>query len=306
MRRKKFIQDSITVISGAAIGLNLKQYSGQEPANFKSRFGILTDPHYADKKAKNTRFYKDSMEKLQECVDLMNQEKVDFLIELGDFIESKGRDMEVNLKALRDFERAFGKFKGPRYHVLGNHDTGPFSKTQFLREVTNTGFPEALSFYSFNNNNVHFVVLDGAFRSDGQPYDSGNFNWKDSYIPPFQIEWLERDLKENTLPAIIFCHQQLDEPGYQPNHAHYCPTNSADVRQVLEGSGKVLAVFQGHYHKGGFNVINDIPYYTLKAMIEGEGLDNNSYGIVEIKNDLSISIKGYRMAISQELKAKKI
>ena len=44
--------------------------------------------------------------------------------------------------------------------------------------------------------------------------------------------------------------------------------NAADVRAILERSGKVLAAFHGHDHAGNHKVINGIHYYTLIAVVE--------------------------------------
>ena len=70
--------------------------------------------------------------------------------------------------------------------------------------------------------------------------------------------------------------------------------NAAQVRTVLEASGKVLAVFQGHHHSGSYSNIAGIHYYTLKAIVEGHGPENNSYAIAEVHPDSSITITGYR------------
>ncbi len=77
--------------------------------------------------------------------------------------------------------------------------------------------------------------------------------------------------------------------------------NAADIRQILEQSDKVAAVFQGHHHEGSYSYIEGIHYYTLKAMVEGPGEENNSYAIVEILPDTSITITGYRKAVSKQL-----
>jgi hypothetical protein len=77
--------------------------------------------------------------------------------------------------------------------------------------------------------------------------------------------------------------------------------NAAQVRQILKASGKVLAVFQGHHHSGSYNSIEGIHYYTLKATVEGRGSENNSYAIVEVNPDGSITVTGYRKAESKEL-----
>ncbi|MBN2314113.1 MAG: hypothetical protein JXM79_09300 [Sedimentisphaerales bacterium] len=77
--------------------------------------------------------------------------------------------------------------------------------------------------------------------------------------------------------------------------------NAADVRRILEASGKVLAVFQGHHHAGGYNNIAGIHYYTLKALIEGTGAENNAYAITEIQPGGDIVVTGYRKAESRQL-----
>ena len=48
------------------------------------RFGIITDPHYADAPAHGTRFYRDSIPKLRDAVTAIAAEQPDFLMELGD------------------------------------------------------------------------------------------------------------------------------------------------------------------------------------------------------------------------------
>jgi hypothetical protein len=51
----------------------------------------------------------------------------------------------------------------------------------------------------------------------------------------------------------------------------------------------------------GISKLNNIHYYTLKAVIEGAGPENNNYAIVEIDKDLSVHIKGYRKIDSLNL-----
>lgn len=49
---------------------------------------------------------------------------------------------------------------------------------------------------------------------------------------------------------------------------------------------------------------NVIHYYTLKAMVEGSGEANNSYAIVEVRADNSLTVTGYRNAAGKEMAAK--
>lgn len=262
------------------------------------RFGMLSDVHYADREPAGERFYRQSIAKVQEAIAQMNQEKLDFAIELGDFKDQETVPNETNtLKYLTDIESVFQKFNGPTYHVLGNHDMDGISKQQFLERVENTGIPQTKSYYSFMQKGIHFVVLDGNFTKEGNAYDHGNFHWEDTTIPVSQIDWLKADLKANKLPVIVFIHQMLDD-SKNVKQAVY---NAAEVRQILEQSGNVLCVFQGHVHEERYNLINGIHYYSVNAVVDGDGPKNNAYMIVDVYKDGSLKIGGFRRATDREI-----
>ena len=289
--RREFVIAATTLLGGASISWKRKKDKGFKPV----RFGMITDIHYADvpDNVAMNRYYNQSLEKVSECVSVMNREKVDFLIELGD-LKDQGTpsDESATLGYLSKIEGVLRQFNGPLYHVPGNHDHDSISKTQFLNSITNDGFANALNYYSFNINSFHFVVLDANYTSGGGEYDHGNFDWTDAHLPSAQLEWLRNDLEVHKKPTIIFIHHQLDSPAIADKR--HCPGNADDARKIIEQSGQVLAVFQGHYHRGGLNKISNILYYTLKAVVEGSGLENNNYAIVEIGEDHTIKIVGFR------------
>jgi predicted MPP superfamily phosphohydrolase len=261
-----------------------------------AKFGIVTDTHYADTDNVGTRFYRHSLDKLTECVELMNAKKVDFLIELGDFKDQNNPPVEQKtISYLMAVEKVFQRFNGPTYHVLGNHDEDSISKSQFLANIKNTNIDSWCSYYSFDLKGLHFVVLDANYTTDGSNYNHSNFDWTDANIAPDELDWLRHDLAAARGPVIAFIHQPLDGTG-----PHYVK-NAADVRQVLQESGKVLAVFQGHYHQGSYSLIESIHYYTLKATVEGPGPQDNSYAVVEVMPDSTITVTGYRKAVSKHL-----
>ena len=262
----------------------------------KSCFGIVTDSHYADAAPRDNRFFRESVDKMTECIELMNEKKVSFLIELGDFKDQDSTPSEDQTIAyLRTIEEIFQQFNGPTYHVLGNHDVDSISKEKYQENIKNTNIKSPSCYYSYDLKGIHFIVLDANFRTDGTAYDHGNFEWWDTYIPETELNWLAQNLTDTALPSIVFCHQQLGGSG-----GTYV-TNSEEIRSILQESGKVLAVFNGHEHRGGYRLIEGIHYYTLNAMVDGTGPENNSYAIVEILNDNSIVVTGYRKAVSKEL-----
>ncbi|MDP5043983.1 MAG: metallophosphoesterase, partial [Leeuwenhoekiella sp.] len=91
--------------------------------DFKIRFGILTDSHYANREPVGTRFYKDSIPKMREAIATLSTQKLDFLIHLGDFKDQDaGAKTEDTLGYLKEIEAVFQEFEGANYHALGNHD----------------------------------------------------------------------------------------------------------------------------------------------------------------------------------------
>ena len=289
-RKKSFILSRREYLNFSVFGLGLSKFNSlsinQKP---KLKFGVVTDMHFADIDSKGNRYYRESLNKLKECMQIMKEQEIQFLIELGDFKdEDNPPDENSTLHFLRSIEEEFQKGVKKTFHVLGNHDVDSISKSQFQAEITNTGISPESTFYSFIEEDIQFIVLDANYRSDGKSYDRGNFDWTDCNIPPNQLEWLSNELDKNPLYNIIFVHQLLDGEG-----SHFI-NNASEVRKVLEQSKKVLAVFNGHQHAGQYNLINGIHYYTLKAVVEGQGKENNAYAIVEILSDNSIVVNGYR------------
>lgn len=265
-------------------------------------FGMVTDAHYAARPGSH-RAYNESLAKMTECVTVMNEKNVDFLIQLGELIDKPGELEDASpsateaaaLEALSAIAEVFAQFKGPRYHVLGNHDMGGLSKAQFMSGLESTGIDKDATYYSFSAKGIHFVVLDGCFNEKMEPYEPGNFTWKDSWIPPEQIEWLRQDLASTDKPVIVFVHQPL------AGNLNHMVKNAEEVRKVLEADQNVLAVFTGHDHRGQYDFIEGIHYYTLKAMVEGSGAERNAYAIVEVYADNRMVITGYREAESDVL-----
>jgi predicted phosphodiesterase len=295
--RRKLLGIAFAAIAVFLISPDLLAKSSGKPL---IRFGIVSDVHYADREPAGNRFYRQSLIKVKEAVDEMSRQKVDFMIELGDFKDQDAvPDEAKTLKYLTDIESVFQKFNGPTYHVLGNHDMDGISKQQFLERVENTGIPNTKSYYSFNQKGIHFVALDGNFSKDGVAYNHGNVTWEDASIPNVEIGWLKNDLKSNKYPVIVFIHQMLDDS----KNVKQAVQNAAEVRQVLEQSGNVLCVFQGHVHEERYNLINNIHYYSVNAVIDGDGPENSAYQIVNVHKNGSLTIEGFRRASNHEFKS---
>jgi alkaline phosphatase len=291
MNRRTFIKTSCGIS-----GLMLCRYSdlsasvgGRDKALV--RFGMVTDLHYADRETGGSRYYRQSMNKFDEAINIFNKSDLNFVIELGDFKDQGSNpDKLQTLSFLDKIENEYKKFKGDRYHVLGNHDMDSLSKADFLTHTENSGKAKGKNYYSFVQKGIKFIVLDANYNEDGSDYNKGNYDWTKTFIPDSQKQWLEKELNDK-YPAIVFVHQLLD--SFSTNDANLFVKNAADIVDILERKNKVLAVFQGHHHAGDYNFRNGIHYFTLNGMIEGPFPENNSFAIVEIDKALNITIDGF-------------
>jgi predicted phosphodiesterase len=245
------------------------------------KFGLITDIHYAVRPNASNRFYGSALAKTDAFIATMNASPPDFIVELGDFKDQDPTPVKENtLKYLTTIESHFASFNGATYHVLGNHDLDSLSKAEFQARIINTHINPSDTYYSFDKGGVHFVVLDGNFKADGTPYDSGNYTWQDANIPLQERDWLSKDLAAHRLPTIVFVHQRLD----LADTADINIKQGSQVRQILEDSHQVLAVFSGHDHPGAYKQIRGIHYLTLYGTIEG-GVDpaaGNAYALASV------------------------
>lgn len=246
------------------------------------RVGLVTDMHYADKPSAGSRHYRLTLQKLREAAGEFSKAPIDMLVELGDFIDA-AETVEVELGYLKKIQSEFELLAKERHYVLGNHCVDTLTKKEFLAEVG-----QERSFYSFDREGTHFVVIDSCFRSDGVGYERKNFHWTDANVPQHQLDWLKEDLRSTNLPTIVFAHQRLD-----PSGSHEVK-NAAAVRTIFEESGKVKLVLQGHSHQNDLQDIRGIHYCTLVAMVEGSGPEQNGYSVLEILEGPVYKITGYR------------
>jgi len=277
--RRTFLQQGAVLLAGPTLARAAIAAPNQSEQDLLVKIGMVSDLHYADKPPAGSRCYRETLRKFEEAAKQFAEDDVDFVIELGDFIDAAD-SVETEKAYLTTITERFVATPGQHHYVLGNHCVQTLTKPEFLEVV---GQPK--SYYSFDVGGYHFVVLDACFRSDGEPYGRKNFNWTDSNIPAAEIEWLKADLEKTTHKTIAFVHQRLDLEG------HYGVKNAAEVRRVLEQSGNVLGVFQGHYHRNDLKEIGGIRYCTLVAMVEGA--DTNAYSVVDILPGDAIRITGF-------------
>ncbi len=279
--RRAFLHGGTLVLAAGTLAPSSLLAVEDEP-RAPLRIALMTDLHYADKPPVGTRHYRESFGKLTEAVAHFNHNKPDMLVEMGDLIDAAD-SIETERGYLATINGELSKICDDRHYVLGNHCVATLTKEEFL-----SGVSQEKSYYSFDRGDFHFIVLDSCFRHDGQPYGRNNFKWNDANIPTDELKWMKADLQKTLKQVVVFAHQRLDVAD---DHG---VRNNTEVRQVLEASQKVLAVFQGHSHKNDLKDIEGIHYCTLVAMVEGSGRESSGYTMMEIDQEGTIRVNGYR------------
>lgn len=256
------------------------------------KFAIVTDSHIGP-----SGFYKDTNRIMSyvaenvmcELVEKINSEGgISFVAQLGDISQDDRRYHDVEFDR-GNFKRAlwyFKKFNPPVYHTVGNHDR---------ENLTAEDLCELLGYktlhYSFDIEDVHCVFLY-----------TRHFNHQDMVIENDQIEWLKKDLAATKRPTLVFMHHPISDQDLTgsfwfegaPQKAFV--TNRKEVRTILEESGKVIGVFNGHLHRNNMTVHNGIPYFTTQSCIEdvkGNDTPSKTYAVVTVEGgSVSVDVRG--------------
>ena len=203
--RRVFLQQT-SLLSASSVIFPLLSESARDPLSSARplRFGVIADVH--------KDVMHDADQRLAAFVERATEAKVDFIIQMGDFCVPKAEN--------QGFMDIWRRWKGPNYHVIGNHDTdGGYS-----REQTVAYYNMPSRYYSFEEGDFHFVVLDGNDR----PAD--HVSGYPCYINAEQQAWLKEDLSATTRPTLVMVHQSLERPedgGVQ---------NGEAVRRILEAN----------------------------------------------------------------------
>ncbi|MFG0258713.1 MAG: metallophosphoesterase family protein [Phycisphaerales bacterium JB041] len=261
------------------------------------RLATLTDIHYADADPRGNRYYRDSIPKVAKAINAINESAaaspLAFTAVLGDLIDSRDTPIEEGgveqeMGYLETIEARLRTLDTERHYVFGNHCIHTLTKDEFAEHSA-----AQASFYSFDRpfsrgtGSLHVVVLDACFTADGTPYGRRNFHWTDTNIPEHELRWLCADLEATNSPTLVLTHQRLDGEGTTTIR------NAPAVREVLQRSGKVLGVLQGHHHENSLSVVEGIPYLVMRAVVEGPGVENHAFGLVEIHADHSLLVHGF-------------
>lgn len=235
------------------------------------RFGLFTDLHAHDLDSPLERkWMTHTADRLGAFTTSMNALAVDFVVQLGDFINgwvvlgADPGDPERIPSILAWADGLYAAFDGPRYHVVGNHDLYNLDKDE-IRDILDL----ERTYSSFDIGGFHFVLLDVQYAEDGSDL-ANTYTGVAGFVPEQELAWLRSDLAASAgRPTIVFVHQMLD--AYIEEWGRPLVANQPDVVRALENAGNVIAVFQGHDHGYRHTVVGGIHYVTFAALVDRGG-----------------------------------
>lgn len=258
------------------------------------RIGLVADIQYADAATRGTRYYRNSLQKLETCVSDLNAQQVQFSLNLGDVTDRNPKDLDSVLLVLK-------KLKKPIYTTPGNHDYHGVTDNKAL--FAKLHMPS--EYYAFERKGWLFVMLN---TNEVASYANVEGTWKEKELKQMmdsiklakgingeeynggissqQLKWLDGQLakaQNRQLKVLIFSHHPLDFSR------GFTALNSKEILDIISKYSCVKGLFAGHHHTGDFGYHLKVPCITLEGMVETA--DKNAYGILEIYPD-SFEVKG--------------
>jgi len=275
------------------------QINGQniaDPEGLLFSFGVIADIQYADAEKAGGRDYRNSIIKLKQSINELNNHELSFIVSLGDMIDRDYTSFDEPLAILE-------KSKAPVYNAIGNHD---FSVDDQFKGKVRKRLGNEKGYLDFKFDRFTFIVLDGtdvstfASLPGTLPYITANsryeeliaegsnnaYTWNGG-IGSDQLEWVEKRLKKadrTGRKVILFCHWPLlPENGTQL-------WNNKEVLDLIDSHDCVIAWVSGHHHAGGYQKTRKIHHLTIKGLVEAQS--DTSCGIIEVYSD-KLMLNGY-------------
>ena len=230
------------------------------------KLGLFTDSHYSSQKVTcGNRYNNKSLEKIKTAYAYFESQKCDLVVCLGDLVD-KEASHKKEVENLKKVANIISKSLIKTICLMGNHDAFAFTEAEFY-EILSDCKPE-----NVKTEEKTLLFLDACYFKNGNHYLPGDTDWTDTFYP--QVEALKEQIDEAIGDVYVFLHQNID-PNIREDHRLY---NSVEINDLLHESGKVKAVYQGHYHPGAESKHGDIEYFSFPAMCENE----NAYYILNI------------------------
>ncbi|MBK8522358.1 MAG: metallophosphoesterase [Chitinophagaceae bacterium] len=269
MQRRKFLQNISLVTAAAA----LPTITNAETANRKKSF---TTAFISDIHIKPSEIAEAGMKKALQHINQLKQQP-DFIINGGDTImDALAADKEKTKKQWDLFNKIMqSENKLPVKHCIGNHDIWGWQLKEDVKSdplygkawwLQQTGYTK--TYYSFTQNNWHFIVLDSVQENKGGYI---------ALLDDEQFSWLEKELEANKekficivshIPIISFCSamffkDMLPNGDWKLSRA-LLHTDARKIKDLFKKYPNIKTCLSGHIH-----LQDEVNYLGIKYYCNG-------------------------------------
>ena len=209
------------------------------------RILYFTDTHIRGTNPKNRKddFVQTLENKLLEIVDIINNNKIDYVIHGGDLFDRP----DISLSIVSRFAKILKNIKVPFYIVSGNHDI--FGHNPLTMNRTILGLLNDLDFINVIEKDIKLILTkdDISVQITGQPYIY------DIDDPANRQYYLLDDIKSGINYAIHIVHGMLLDKPFVKGIPY---TLVEDIKET-----KANITLSGHYHAGFKTIVIDNKYF---------------------------------------------
>lgn len=276
--RRKFIKSGLTGLAGIsllpvvnAFANTGNNYRTAAAGNFKLRFILVSDGHYAQPETESDLFYTNMVSWVKKE---HQQNHLDLVIVNGDLVHNRP-DLLPKVK-----ETYLDKFPIPYHTIPGNHD---FADAKLWKSVF--GYEDK---YTVEYGDIGFVLANTADTKGG-------------YVCPDNA-FLKASFEKFKNKSIVFAILHIPPHQWMPEEKEIfvdCP----ETVELLHAYPNVKAAFHGHDHSLDgvrYTGAHKFPHFFDSHFGGNWGTDYKGYRIVEVGHDNQIST--YQVNASQNPK----
>jgi Calcineurin-like phosphoesterase/Purple acid Phosphatase, N-terminal domain len=224
------VYDPYEVLYGDTIVGDVLEFETLNPDKTNFSFGVVTDVH-------------ERVEKLDALLQITPMDSMDMMFYNGDILNWIGDESRIFSGFLDVSVKHFAKEK-PFVFMRGNHETrGPSARGLM------SYFPHSSGkyYYSFNQGNVHFIILDsGEDKPDSHPVYAGLADF-DNYREE-QTKWLREEVQSESFKKATYRIALFHVPLFSGSKKHGAGDITEKWGPILNDANIDLTI-HGHHHR---------------------------------------------------------
>ncbi len=214
------------------------------------KFAIFSDWHLRNTSRAEIPNLTTNVQIAQEFLNDAQNNSVDFIVVLGDFVDSQNdaaTDWSNESEMIWRINKAKQVLEGnttiPIYYVIGNHENKmpqTWNMTRIYNTINSSWYNDNDTWYYFDLKGYRFIVLNTCWSNT-----DGTIDTNDHQVPGEEIQWLSDLLNNSDMPVIVFMHCPLTGGD---GTAYDSVQNASQVIDLLNNYPYFVAGFFGHSH----------------------------------------------------------